>query len=251
VQARYTKEWERERERHKIRRLERFDERFWKDFDRKLSRRLDEGSPLALAIRVLQLCNFRIGSSRHLKRNRFGEDHYGLTTLRGKHARGIDGSGGAELSFVGKSGKVNVCEVNPNGLRDRARVLSHLLAPRGEEDPLFPGVTAAKVRAALEGHGLHPKDFRTYYANRVLLEALRRADASDDRSRRRVVDEAVRDVARGLDNTPAVVRSSYVSSGILEAYLHDPEAFDAFLRDHEKSSARDLVSAAAELFSPV
>jgi DNA topoisomerase-1 len=72
------------------------------------------------------------------------------------------------------------------------------------------------------GGDFSAKDFRTWAGTVLAASALGRlkdvAEPGQAPTKRRL-DEAVKDVARSLGNTPAVCRRSYIHPDIVEAYL--------------------------------
>ena len=226
------------RERTKMRRLVRMDKKFWTRFDRTIDRDLSQKTWTAdklhaAALTLMRTCHFRPGGGP--------SDHVGVTTLRKEHiaVRG----GRVSFSFVGKSGKLNTCLVGAACKRTSA-ILAALA--RRDGDLLFQGITANTLRAYSRSLGIRPKDFRTYYANSKLIELLSaEQDTKVLRSRRetqRILRESMDTIASGLNNTPAVTRSSYVFSALWMCYINYPATLLKHLRDaRSKSTADKLV----------
>ncbi len=240
-QYRYHPDWRSHRDTDKFERMLAFAAalpRIRAQCERDLARRgLPREKVLAAVVRLLELTLIRVGNDAYARLNR----SFGLTTLRGRHAR-VDGSS-VRFRFRGKSSRVH--EVD---LRDRR--LANLIA-RCQELPgqdLFQYVDADGeaqdiasedvndyIREAGDGP-FTAKDFRTW-AGTVLAYRALRAMQADTPAKGDVVD-AIRTTADHLGNTPAVTRGSYVHPAVLEAYL-------------EGSIPRALVEAAEDDDAPL
>lgn len=181
---------------------------------------LTERRVLALAVRLLDLGFFRIGSEDYAERN----ESYGLTTMLREHV--IVEEREVIFDFPAKSGQRRMQAIaDPEalvlvGVLKRRRTGSQLLAYRGSNG--WRDLTAEEVNAYLKqcsGGEFTAKDFRTW--NATVLAAVALAGAEEVRgkaAREREVKRAIKTVAAYLGNTPAVCRASYV----------DPRAIDRF-----------------------
>ncbi|MFL5893343.1 MAG: DNA topoisomerase IB [Solirubrobacterales bacterium] len=177
---------------------------------------------LACAIRLLDLGFFRIGSERYAAEN----ETYGLATLKKRQLR-IE-RGAAVFDYRAKGSKRHVQVV-----ADRAVLptLKALKARRGGGTELFAyrnGRAWRDVRSddinehlkELAGDGFSAKDFRTWNATVLAAVALARHDPSElsRTARRRAINEAVKDVAAHLSNTPSVCRSAYIDPRVIDRF---------------------------------
>jgi DNA topoisomerase-1 len=175
---------------------------------------------IAAVLTLLEHTLVRIGNEEYSRLNQ----SFGLTTLRGRHAR-VRGAS-IELRFVGKSGKPCIAKICDRRL---ARVV------RGCQDlpgaPLFEYVDAeGAVRRvgssdvndtlrAITGRDFSAKDFRTWAATVMAAQALAEAGvASSEHDAKRRVAQAIKEVAQRLHNTPAVCRKCYVHPALITAY---------------------------------
>jgi DNA topoisomerase-1 len=177
---------------------------------------------LALAVRLLDLGLFRIGSKEYADQN----GSYGLSTLRKEHAE-ADGHG-VTFDFPAKGGIRRAVSIRDEQVEE---VLRALKRPRDGDRLLVyrDGRSWRELRAGdinayireLAGNGFTAKDFRTWHATVLAALALAaRAEASPALSaRKRAAADAVKEVAETLGNTPAVCRSSYIDPAVLDAYL--------------------------------
>jgi len=190
--------------------------------EKDLARRtLTREKVLAAVVRLLELSLIRVGNDEYARLNR----SFGLTTLRNRHVE-VRGST-IRFRFRGKSGRQH--EV---GLRDRrlATIVRRCQELPGQElfqylddDGQPHDITSDDVNAYLRDAArleVSASDFRTWAGTVLAYRALMSLEpATDPRSAKRNVVEAIRISAAELGNTEAVARNSYVHPGVVEAYL--------------------------------
>jgi DNA topoisomerase IB len=181
---------------------------------------MTERRVLALAIRLLDLGFFRIGSEDYAERN----ESYGLTTMLREHV--TIGEHEVVFDFPAKSGQRRVQAIaDPEVLAmvaalKRRRAGEQLLAYRDTDG--WVDVTAEDVNAHLKrcaGGDFTAKDFRTWNATVLAAVALAGADGTPGHAgREREVKRAIKTVAAYLGNTPAVCRASYVDPRVIDRF---------------------------------
>jgi DNA topoisomerase-1 len=176
---------------------------------------------LACAIRLLDRGLFRVGGEEYADES----GGYGLATLEREHVRVENGSR-LVFDYAGKTGRRHVQTVDdPNA----ARIVAALKRRRSKDDELLAyknGRGWTDVRASdineelkeLAGIDCSAKDFRTWHATVLAAVELAGVPERSTRGAQRVINEAVREVADQLGNTPAVCRKAYI----------DPRVFDRF-----------------------
>jgi DNA topoisomerase-1 len=194
---------------------------------------LDAERVAAIALRLINLGWFRVGSERYAKES----GTYGITTLRKGH---VDIRGNrVKLAFRGKH-KVWVRTVLVDA--ELADALKALVAMPGGRR-LFRyqlngdavNLTGRRLNEYIRTH-LGPdftaKDFRTWGG--TLLAAIKFAEHGApefDSDAKKVAASVMRVVGERLGNTPAVCRASYVSPAVIEQYL-DGRTLDDFRPRH-------------------
>jgi DNA topoisomerase-1 len=190
----------------------------------------------ALALRVIALGWFRVGSERYAR-----EGTYGVTTLLRRHVL-VRGKR-IRLSFPSKAGIRVRSELVDEDLADAIRGLLHVKGgPRvfkyRWEDGLC-NLTSKRLNDYVKiylGEEFTAKDFRTwggtllasiYFAERVERQGF----PESEREQKRSITAVMRRVAEQLGNTPAVTRESYVSPAVVEQYL-DGRTIDDFRPRH-------------------
>ena len=198
----------------------------------------------AIALRVISLGWFRVGTERYAR-----EGTYGVTTLLRRHVR-VRGRR-IKLSFPSKAGIRVRSELVDEDLADAMR---SLLQVKGGarvfryrwEDGLC-NLTSKRLNDYVKlylGQEFTAKDFRTWGG--TLLAAVYLAERAEkegfpesEREQKRSVTAVMRRVAERLGNTPAVTRESYVSPAVVEQYL-DGRTIDDFRPRHLRAvKARD------------
>jgi DNA topoisomerase I len=177
---------------------------------------------LGCAIRLLDLGFFRIGSERYAAEN----ETYGLATLKKRQLRVERGTAVFDYRAKGSVRHVQV-------VADRAVLptLKALKARRGGGTELFAyrngrgwrDVRSDDINEHLKevaGGDFSAKDFRTWNATVLAAVALARHDPRElsRTARRRAINEAVKDVAGYLSNTPSVCRSAYIDPRVIDRF---------------------------------
>lgn len=224
-QYRYHPRWRAQRDDAKYDRLIAFGRalpRIRRRVDRDLRRPgLPRERVLAAIVRLLEKTGVRVGNEEYARENR----SFGLTTLRGRHAR--VGSQRIRFRFVGKGGKGNEIEISDARL---ARIVSRCQDLPGQElfqyvddDGDLHSVGSTDVNDYLRdisGRDFTAKDFRTWAGTVLAAVVLAELEPiSSEAQGRRTVARAIERVAEGLGNTPAVSRRSYVHPSVIDAYL--------------------------------
>lgn len=173
---------------------------------------------LATVVRLLDRSLIRIGNPEYARANA----SFGLTTLRERHVE-VRGAH-IHFSFRGKSGIDHEVDVND---RRVARILRRLVELPGEavfqyrdEGRALRTVSSAEVNAYLRdiaGQDFSAKDFRTWAASVLALDALLRQRGEG--SVRRRLNAAIDEVARALGNTRSLCKKCYVHPALIQACL--------------------------------
>jgi DNA topoisomerase-1 len=196
----------------------------------------------AVAVRLINLAWFRVGSDRYAKRART----FGITTLRKRHVsvRGQQ----IRFSFPGK-GRAQVRRtLVDDELADEMRYLlkldggSRLLRYRQNGD--LCALTGARLNDYIGEHladEFTAKDFRTWGGTLLAAIALaERGTADTEAEAKRTIAAVMRSVGEQLGNTPAVCRASYVSPAVIGQYLEGRTLEDFRPRHLRVVGARDI-----------
>lgn len=188
----------------------------------------------AVAIRLINLGWFRVGSDRYARSSRT----YGITTLTKRHVE-VKRGGKIVFRFKGKAGAQVRATLVDGELAAAVRELLELPGGarlfRYEWEGDVYNLTDRRLNDYVKiylGDEFSAKDFRTWGG--TLLAALclaERGVPETETDAKRAVASAMRRVAERLGNTPAVARASYVSPAVVEQYL-DGRTIDDFRPRH-------------------
>ena len=196
----------------------------------------------AVAVRLINLGWFRVGSERYAKKHRT----FGITTLNKNHAT-VRGSRVA-FKYRGKHRAwVHTALVDAE-LAAAVRALKELDGGRRlfryrANGDVF-NLTGRKLNEYIQtymGNEFTAKDFRTWGGTLTAAICLAEHGTADTETQaKRAVAAVMRAVGERLGNTPAVARSSYVSPAVIEQYL-DGRTIDDFRPRHLRVvGARDI-----------
>jgi DNA topoisomerase-1 len=203
---------------------------------------LDRERVSALAVRLINLAWFRVGTERHAQKYRT----FGITTLRKKHVE----VRGTRIAFRFRT-KHKAWVRTALADAELAEAIRELKALRGGtrlfryrwNDDLY-NLTGKRLNDYIGiylGDGFTAKDFRTWGGTLTAAVALaERGVAETESEAKRTVAAVMRAVGARLGNTPAVARESYVSPAVIEQYL-DGRTIDDFRPRHLRVvGARDI-----------
>jgi len=206
---------------------------------------LDRERVSAIALRLINLGWFRVGSERYVRESRT----YGITTLTRRHVA-VRGNR-VMLSFRGKH-KIQVRTTLVD--KELADAMKDLLQLKGARvfQYVWEGtpynLTSKRLNDYVKlymGEEFSAKDFRTWggtltaavaFAERAEREGFPETKTDEKRS----VSAVMRRVAQQLGNTPAVCRASYVSPAVVEQYLEGRTIEDFRPRHLRVVGARQL-----------
>jgi DNA topoisomerase-1 len=182
---------------------------------------LDPDRVCAIAVSLINLGWFRIGSERYAKTYRT----YGITTLTKRHVS-IRGSRIA-FRYRGKQRiwvrTALVDEELADAMKELVKLPGGRRLFRYEQDGEIYNLGARRLNEYIRtylGEEFTGKDFRTWGGTLIAAISLaERGLAETETEAKRSVAAVMRMVGEKLGNTPAVARSSYVSPAVIEQYL--------------------------------
>lgn len=202
----------------------------------------------AIAVRLINLGWFRVGSDRYVKTSRT----FGITTLNKSHVA----VRGSRISFTyrGKhSIMIRSAIVDP----ELALAMKELLALPGrrlfqfEHEDARSNLDSRRLNGYIREHmqaEFTAKDFRTWGGTlTAAVDLAEHGPPSSPTDAKRRVAEVMRRVGAKLGNTAAVARSSYVSPAVVEQYLDGRTIEDFRPRRLRVVGARDTGLDAEEL----
>jgi DNA topoisomerase-1 len=202
---------------------------------------LDAERVCALAVRLINLGWFRVGSERYAKNYRT----YGITTLSKRHVS----VRGSRISFRyrGKQRLWVRTAVVDEELADAVKELVDLPGRgrlfRYELNGEVYNLGARRLNEYIQtylGEEFTAKDFRTWGGTLIAAVALaEHGPPESEAEAKRCIASVMRTVGAKLGNTPTVARSSYVSPAVIEQYLDGRTLEDFRPRQLRVVRARD------------
>jgi DNA topoisomerase-1 len=224
VQYIYHPDWELRRARRKQKQLAVLSEALPR-IRRRVNRDLEaeagsKALALAIGVALIDRTAMRVGRERYL-------DMHGTRGAGTLYARDVKAVGGkAWISFPAKSGKRASYLVADARLADAIGRIKTIAGTRllmyrdGEDEPrvLRTDDLNAYLRE-LAGNRVTTKDFRTLHASALAAEALARLEPGPSvAARKRQIGVVARQVARFLQNTPAIARQSYIAPCLFQLF---------------------------------
>ena len=193
---------------------------------------------VAVIVNLLESARIRVGNTQYAETN----DSFGLTTLRNRHVK-IDGTS-LMFRFRGKSGQEHLVEMTDRRLARIVRQCQELpgynLFEYMDSDGNVCRVDSADVNRYIHevaGTDFSAKDFRTWAGTVLAVRELSAiGPASTATEEKKNIVAAVKSVAKGLGNRPAVSRKYYIHPAIYEAYS-DGSLFTTLQQGVEQDAA--------------
>jgi len=196
----------------------------------------------AVAVRLINMAWFRVGSDRYAKTSRT----HGVTTLTRSHVT----VRGTRVTFRFRAKhrvQVRTSVVD----QELAAAIKDLLAQPGParlfrygSDGDTCNLTGAVLNDYIQEHmgeEFTAKDFRTWGGTLTAAILLAEKDIPEtETAAKKRIAEVMRKVGEELGNTPAVARSSYVSPAVVEQYLDGRTIDDFRPRNLRVVGARDI-----------
>jgi DNA topoisomerase I len=187
----------------------------------------------AVALRLIDLGWFRVGTDRYAKKHRT----FGITTLRKSHVM-VRGNR-VTFKYRGKQRALVHTAIVDDDLAAAIRVLRNLEGgPRlfryRSRDEVY-NLTARRLNEYVReymGEEFTAKYFRTWGGTlTAAVNLAERGVPETETEGKRAIAAVMRSVGEKLGNTPAVARSSYVSPAVVDQYL-DGRTIDDFRPRH-------------------
>jgi DNA topoisomerase-1 len=200
------------------------------------SNRLTKKKCIAMIIRMVMVCYFRIGNKRY--QELYGS--FGAMNIQKKHVK-FKTDKGREcmfVSFSGKKGVTNSCYIYDKQL---IKEMKELVKFREDGEMIFQyldggikvPVRATDINIWLKSfdENITSKDFRTYDANIFLILFLREQKNPahiNITARKKIIVKAMKDISEKIHNTPAILRKNYTQGGMINMFINEPEKFNRY-----------------------
>ncbi|WP_018478100.1 DNA topoisomerase IB [Pontibacter roseus] len=202
------------------------------------SRKLDKRKVTALVLSIMDSALIRIGNRHYAKSNK----SYGLTTLRDRHVS-FNGST-VTFAFKGKKGVEHEIDLKDRRLAQLVKKCKEIPGydlfqyydENGERQTLESGDVNEYLRD-ITSHDFTAKDFRTWGGTVRMVECLEQVlDVDPEMDKEKSIKEAVKQVAKGLGNTPSVCSKYYIHPEVMNLFREDKLL--NYLKKHDASSSK-------------
>jgi DNA topoisomerase I len=203
------------------------------------TRKLDRRKVTALVLSIMDNALIRVGNRHYAKSN----NSYGLTTLRDKHVK-FNGTS-LRFSFNGKKGVEHDIDLKDKRLARLVKQcrdipgydLFQYYDENGERHTLESGDVNEYLRE-VTAHDFTAKDFRTWGGTVKMVECLEKVtEESPELNKEKGIKEAVKQVAKGLGNTPSVCSKYYIHPEVINLFRED--RLIKYLKRHDASKPKD------------
>lgn len=202
---------------------------------------LGKNKMISMVVYLIIICRFRVGNKRYQELY----DTYGAMNIKKKHVKIKNDK--MIISFIGKKGIVNSCEISDTMY---VREVSNLISRKLDNDFVFlwdnNGPTELKATDINDwlkefDKKITSKDFRTYDTN-ILLILFTRNNHDPTKInisiRKKLMVKALKEVSEIIHNTPAILKKNYAAGGIIDLYINHPIKFKGyFLKSNTPSEA--------------
>jgi len=188
---------------------------------------LPEAKVAAIAVRLINLGWFRVGSDRYTRSSRT----FGITTLHKRHVT-VRGSR-ITFRYRGKHSVLIHSAIVDSELAAEMKGLMEVPGSRlftFEREGVLCNLDNRRLNDYIQTHlggEFSAKDFRTWGGTLIAAVAFAELGPPSDGEAKRRIAAVMRTVGQRLGNTPAVARASYVSPAVIEQYL-DGRTIDDF-----------------------
>ncbi len=247
LQQIYSKKWRAAADKNKFKKLIKFGRQLPQIFahieKHMREKRSTKNKCIAIILKIISQCYFRVGNQKYEK---LYQSH-GISTIKKHHI--YDHPKSVEIRFIGKKGVLNECMIlDP----DLVSVLKEYVAKKKPTEDIFTytegGQTERIKHTDINDYlkkyddAFTSKMFRTFDANTLLIDYLRnrgKAVVLSASQRKKNIVEAMKEISKCVNNTPAICKKSYVNQELIDLYIDDPVKFDRLI-PLGKATAREL-----------
>ena len=207
--------------------------------------RIDLETMHAIALKVMLICNFRIGNEENLKKY----DTYGLSTITTKEVKINSSKTNATIKFVGKKQQVNECTITDKNL---VGFLSRLVDYHRKSCDCKAGqhtlfkyssgqVTGQSLNEFLQKYDedISTKTLRTWFANVKFIESmnkhsgLTKAGAGSQTEKNKIVKEIIDQGAKDLHHTSSIHKKSYLHPALPSLFMDNTSSWMSLKKKHK------------------
>lgn len=220
----YTKEYKEKMEEKKYKKFPKILEKV----EKLLKDCKNDDSEVALAIMLMDECNFRIGHEKYKKL--YGTN--GTLTLNSNHMNKT--KNGIEIEFNGKKKEVNYCLVKKSSdLYDRLDKIADK-----SKTPLFKDIKYDDVYEFLKKYDVRPKDIRQVSANRNFYDYLRKIPYDNECKFKKFLKKILEKTSSKMNHTSSVCKKEY----LMPQWFVCDEKLKNYVKNHDFNQTIKYIS---------
>lgn len=193
-------------------------------------KKITKNKIIALVMRIIVLCNFRIGNEKYAQRYK----SYGISTIEVHHVKFKGRS--AVFNFIGKKGVLNECTVVEPGV---VAAIKELTAGKKPSDKVFTYDGGILIKPTEVNNWLKSYDpsftskmFRIFTVNTLLIGRMREVEPKKmtAAARKKYVVSILKEISCVVHNTPAICKKDYSDVEIINMFIDHPKKWEAAFR---------------------
>lgn len=235
---------------------------------------LSKNRIIAIAISLMDMCHFRIGSHQHYK----NYNSHGVITLQKTHFKFEKDS--ININFIGKKGIINKCLINKSSspyANSLINLLKQVIEKNHKEDFVLAYetnsgksyLTPSDIHHFLKKYhpSIMPKMFRTWTANQIFMEEILKQKKQikplinpknlntpkllkkSEKEHQKIIKNIIGKIAEQLHNTPTVSKKSYLDNNLIQIYFSNPNKFWLDIEKNQKNNHDNLEKLLTNLMS--
>jgi DNA topoisomerase-1 len=192
---------------------------------------------ISIILKIIFYCNFRIGGMKYEKLY----NTIGISNVKVKHIRLLENSK-INIGFIGKKKVLNTCTIDDAVLHSN---ISKLISNKNEESNVFQhsgiNISEIDVNKFLKQYNpeFSTKMLRTMNANVYLIDSINKNYTeillSDIKRRKKYIVSIIKDIAKDINNTPAVAKKNYINNDIIDMFLNNPKKYKKYFINKNNS----------------
>jgi len=197
---------------------------------------INEEVLVALALKIMMMCNFRVGSENNRKKY----ETFGFSTLTPDHVKFHNNL--ATIKFIGKKKQLNECDIKDKSTINMLKKLvdhNHKSSSSKDVKYLFSwNGKRVQPESLNEFLGKYHQDittktWRTWFANIRYIVLMRNEKVDDNLTKRkRASNMIVKKVAEELHHTAAICKKNYLMTELTDMYINQPDKWKKCKRKH-------------------
>jgi len=209
---------------------------------------ITKGKLIAIILRIVTLCGFRLGSLKYQKL--YGS--VGLITIQQKHIKFKKNNSELHINFIGKKNMPNSCIITDPLIIDEIRLLmmnkhqdDFIFKYFDKQDKEYKLITANEINNWLKefNSNFTSKFFRNFSVNSKFIEIIRNITKipMTESQRKKHVKEILTELSCSINNTSTICKKSYLDPDLLKLYIEHPRKYKSSINDYNADPVKTYI----------